>query len=354
MPFSSERARPVVVVDGPRPRSTALGAYLEGWHRALAAPYVVVGALLVTLIASVPAAAVVGGAVAVEVGDGLEGERAFGGWPGAWADELEHNRSDAAATLTRGILGFGGTLSAVGALVDGRSVHPSLVGPIVLYLVLWVFLSGGVIDRLARARPLGADVFLATCGRYMLRLVRVSLVAALGYWALFGLLRPLIFGVALSGLTSTPESGALTGRQLAAYAIFLAALGAFTIIADMARVRLVVEDRYSALAAWTSSWRFVRRRFGRMSGLFLLNLLGQLVLLRLWLQVAPGAATPPYVALAATLVYLVARIWARLAFIASETVFFQAELAHATYTAAPAVQWPDSASVEAIRNLRRP
>jgi len=51
-------------------------------------------------------------------------------------------------------------------------------------------------------------------------------------------------------------------------------------------------------------------------------------------------------------VYLVARIWGRLAFLGSETVFFQGELAHAQYTAAPLPRWPDSVSVEGIRNLR--
>ena len=36
-----------------------------------------------------------------------------------------------------------------------------------------------------------------------------------------------------------------------------------------------------------------------------------------------------------TQVYLLVRVWAKLAWIAGEVVFFQGELAHATYTAAP-------------------
>jgi hypothetical protein len=53
-------------------------------------------------------------------------------------------------------------------------------------------------------------------------------------------------------------------------------------------------------------------------------------------------------------VYLVARIWARLAFMASEVVFFQAELAHAQYAAAPEPIWPDSPSADGIASLARP
>jgi len=38
---------------------------------------------------------------------------------------------------------------------------------------------------------------------------------------------------------------------------------------------------------------------------------------------------------------------------AGEVVFFQGELAHATYTAAPLQMWPDSPAAEAIENLVR-
>jgi hypothetical protein len=42
-----------------------------------------------------------------------------------------------------------------------------------------------------------------------------------------------------------------------------------------------------------------------------------------------------------------------LVWMASEIALFQDSLAHAGYTAAPPAAWPESASVEAIRNLPR-
>ena len=81
--------------------------------------------------------------------------------------------------------------------------------------------------------------------------------------------------------------------------------------------------------------------------------LALVVLWRLWLQVAPGAGTADWTALLLAQLFVLARIWARLAFIASEVVFFQGELAHARYTAAPDPVWPDSPAVEAIRRLER-
>ena len=97
--------------------------------------------------------------------------------------------------------------------------------------------------------------------------------------------------------------------------------------------------------------RFVRRRPFRAAGLYLLNGLGFLAVLRLWLDVAPSAWMPVTAAFLVTQVYLLIRIWLRLVFLASEVAFFQGELAHAGYTARPPHVWPNSASEEAIRNL---
>jgi hypothetical protein len=106
------------------------------------------------------------------------------------------------------------------------------------------------------------------------------------------------------------------------------------------------------IAALFASVRFIRRRPWRLAGLYLLNVAAFLVIVRLWLQAAPSAAAPTWPALLVAQLYLLVRIWARLAFMASEVVFFQGELAHAQYTAAPPLVWPDSPAAEAIRNLR--
>ena len=105
------------------------------------------------------------------------------------------------------------------------------------------------------------------------------------------------------------------------------------------------------LGAIGASVRFIRRRPFRVAGLFVLNALAWLVILRLWLSVAPGATAPTWWAFLITEIYLLVRVWAKLAFMASEVVFFQGDLAHAQYTAAPEIVWPDSPAAEAIRNL---
>ena len=124
-----------------------------------------------------------------------------------------------------------------------------------------------------------------------------------------------------------------------------------SLVADFAKVRAVVEDRRSMIGALGASLRFIRRRFLRVAGLYLLNVVALLVIVRLWLSVGAVAAAAPWLALLVAQIYLLFRVWAKLAFMASEIVFFQGELAHAHYTAAPEPLWPDSPAAEAIENL---
>lgn len=49
-------------------------------------------------------------------------------------------------------------------------------------------------------------------------------------------------------------------------------------------------------------------------------------------------------------VYILARHYVKLLFYASQTGFFQSALAHAEYTASPALVWPESPAVEALTN----
>ena len=61
----------------------------------------------------------------------------------------------------------------------------------------------------------------------------------------------------------------------------------------------------------------------------------------LWLRVLVGQA------------YLVTRLVAALVFYASQTAYFQSQLAHPTYVAAPQPRWPSSAPAEAASTTTR-
>ena len=67
---------------------------------------------------------------------------------------------------------------------------------------------------------------------------------------------------------------------------------------------------------------------------------------------SPGAprGAAIWIALVLGQAYIALRHYVKLLFYASQTAFFQGALAHAAYTAAPLVVWPDSPAAEAIGN----
>lgn len=217
------------------------------------------------------------------------------------------------------------------ALIDASAIDPmpallSVVGgrAMLTHAVLMTFLLGGMIDRLARDRATATYGFFGAAGMFFFRFVRLSLIAL-----------PLYAGVLLWIYPSLP-----TGQQ-GSHVIVAALIIVLHVLFDFARVRMVVEDRRSAVGALVSATRFVRRNAGATLALALVN--GAVAAATWWL-----AATFAIGATAAIYPYLLARALLRLIFIGSCTSLFQRRLAHAGYTARPLPRWPDSPAADAV------
>jgi hypothetical protein len=145
--------------------------------------------------------------------------------------------------------------------------------------------------------------------------------------------------------------------RVVGYAIFGALVLGVNIVFDYARIRIVVEDRRSAVGAVFGGARFVVRHFTGVLGLYGLNAVAFLVLVALYALVVPGAprsGLQMWVVLALGELYIIGRHYLKLLFYASQTAFFQGALAHAAYTATPMPVWPDSPAAEMITNADRP
>jgi hypothetical protein len=183
--------------------------------------------------------------------------------------------------------------------LDLRTASPRVLVEVV---VVGSFLAGGIVDRYARGRPTRGYGFFGACGRHFAAMLRLAILEILLYLAADNL----------------PD-----WRAAAVGFVVVNLVGVY------ARVRLVVEDRRSAVGAVLAALRFVRRHAG-----------GAVVAYGVWV-----------VALAA--VAMVARGAAPilgLPLLASTTIFFQSRLAHVGYTAAAPIQWPESPAAEAIGN----
>jgi hypothetical protein len=337
-----------------RPRATVLGAVVEGWRRVLRAPLISLGMLAITTAVALPLAVLVARQVQTDLGYSATADRVWQWWDTEWGGEFAAEAQGVAKTLTYEIIGFGATLRTLDEILDGHGPDSAVLLPIAVYAVLWLWFSGGILDRLARGRPVRPGPFFAACGVFFFRFLRVAVIIVPLYAVLFLVIHPLLFETVyawrIADLAS--ETRALVTR-VGLYLVFVLLLMLVSLLSDFAKVRMVVEDRHSAISSVAAGARFIRRRFWRVSWLYVFNILIQVVLARLWLQTAPGSTASVWVALLASQVYLVFRLWARLSFMASEIVFFQGELAHATYAALPEVAWPDSPSIEALRRLDR-
>ncbi len=334
------------------PRATALGAFLEGWRRTLRAPAITLGVLAVLFLLALPLGLALRGMLTDHLGSSVVSERAAYGWDAGWAAEFGAQAQGIGRTFTHEILGFGGTLSVVSGFFDAKPLPPAIAGVAVAFAVMWTFLSGGILDRFARARPIRTAAFFAACGVYFWRFLRLAVIVGAAYWALFAWLHPFLFGTIWNRWTRdlASETNAQSLR-VGLYLVFAVALALVSLVSDYAKVRAVVEDRRSMLGAVGASLRFIRRRPFRAFGLYLMSAIASLLVMRLWYSAAPAATASIGMAFLMTQVYLLVRVWAKLAWIAAEVVFFQGELAHATYTAAPLAMWPDSPAAEAIENL---
>ena len=220
------------------------------------------------------------------------------------------------------------------------------------HLLISIFVLGGVLDRLSRDRPVGAAGFFSACGGYVFRLLRLMAFAGIAYAMLFLGLHAWLFDDLYPALTrdQTVERTAFAYR-LALYLVFAAALASVNVLFDYAKVRIVVEDRRSAIGALVAAFRFVRRQPGAVAALYLLNTLTFFVVVGFYSLVAPGASggrAGTLLALAVGQLYIVLRLMVRVGFSATQIALFQSRLAHAGYTARRAAIWPDSPAAEAL------
>jgi hypothetical protein len=336
-----------------KPVLKALG---DGIGRVGRAPAVLGGAWLMIVLVSLPPMLMLRSSIEGHLGESLEADLAASAVNYDWMQELAQQPGGAGIQLTPRVIGFAAVLDNLSAFVDNEPRPLLVTATAAASLVLWVFLTGGIIDRYARVRPTHARGFFAASGAFFGRFLRLTVVAAVVYAVMFGPVHAWLFDDVYGALTRdvTVERTAFLTR-LGLYAIFIAALSSVALVFDYAKVRAVVEDRRSMLGALVSAVRFLSRNAATAIPLYVLNLTMAGAVLAAYALVAPGAGSTGlsmWMGFAIAQLYLVGRVWAKLLFWASETALFQSRLAHAGYVATAMPQWPDSPNVEAIRRSR--
>jgi hypothetical protein len=331
---------------------TVLDSWRDGWRRVRRAPAIAAGVFFMTFVLALPLAWALRGQIEAHLGRSTMAAQAADAVNYDWWQEFSSQAAGLGATFTPAIIGFAATLDNVGSVLDGLAEAMPIVAALTAYLIGWTVLVGAIIDRYARQRPTRAHGFFAAGGRHLFRLLRLAAIAALIYWLLFGYVHARLFDDWYPDLTRDLDTERRAfAIRLAMYGVFGTALLAVNVLFDYAKVRLVVEDRRSAIGALIAALRFIARNPGRVLGLYALNALTFLALVGVWALAAPGAGGAGawmWAGFAAGQLYLLGRLMIKLQFLASATALFQTRLAHAAYAAAPVPSWPDSPSAELI------
>ena len=331
-------------------RMPAIAALRDGIRRVNRAPVIVGCVFVVTLLAALPFAMMMREALRAHLGSSLAAEQAAQGVNVQWWTEFTGNAGALGKTFQPTIIGFAAVLDNLSVFADRQRRPSPLLWLGAAYLLLWLFLAGGILDRYARARTTRSYEFFTACGVYFTRFLRLAPLVALAYYFLFAVVHPLLFDNIFTELTRdvTVERTAFLIR-LTLYAIFAILLALVSIIFDYAKVRAVVEDRRSMIGAIGAGARFARRNAAAVAALFLITGFLFVVLLAIYAIAAPGAGSTGlrvWVGVAIGQLYLLGRLWIRLVFFASETALFQGRLAHAGYIARAPATRPEPPIVE--------
>ena len=330
-----------------------LGAWRDGLRRVAGAPLILIGVWLMTTLVSVPLTLALHSEVRTHLGASLAAETAASGVNYEWMQEFADQASALGATLRPTVLGFGAVLDNLSAFVDNTSRPLVIVGAAGTYVVLWLFVAGGIIDRYARDRATSSHGFFSASGVFFFRFLRLAIVMFAVYGLLFGYLHPWLFGTAYNRLIRdvNVERTAFFIRA-GLYLLFGLIVSVCNLVFDYAKVRAVVEDRRSAVGALLSAVRFIRDNLAATAGLYLVNIALFALALAMYAAVAPGAGGigwTMWIGFAIGQLYILARLCVKLVFWSSETALFQSRLAHAGYVAAAKPVWPEAPSAEAIQ-----
>jgi hypothetical protein len=192
------------------------------------------------------------------------------------------------------------------------ALDPVLLELGVLYVLVQVFLSGGVLGVLrAPAGGWTARGLLHGSGFYFGRLLRLAVVSLAVLWILFHLYAPLADWADHRAREAVSERTAMAwtfGRHL----LLLLAILFVNMVNGYAKAAIVLEERSSALLAWISSLSFCLRHLGRVAAHYAL-LAAALALLLLAFKALDGAwTTTGYKTQIVTLLLLQAFVFGRI------------------------------------------
>ncbi len=173
------------------------------------------------MLLALPLAVTLHAMLGEHLGASLAAQEAVAGVSYDWWNEFLAQAAGVGQSFVPAIIGFAAVMKNLSTVADAESLPVVIASAVTAQIVISMFLAGGVLDRLARDRVVGAGGFFSACGTYFWRFLRLGVAAAACYWALFAYVHPWLFDSVYPALTRdlTVERTAFVYR-VALYIVF--------------------------------------------------------------------------------------------------------------------------------------
>ena len=187
---------------------------------------------------ALPLAIAVAGELAHSIGSSVAGETMLRGFDHLWFRGFDVRSTGLAATFEPGLVGIGGVLRALDALVTGAllELHPSIVAAGVVYLVGWVFLASGFLARFIGGEP---SSFFGSAARHFPRLATLAAFSWLLYAIVLKGLLPFLADLVAALTYDTIDERFHFVCTLAKYAVVWASVWTVSLVFDYAKILAV-------------------------------------------------------------------------------------------------------------------
>lgn len=270
---------------------TARRAWLIGLRTTALAPWLLMTLWLVNVGLALPAAWVVDQSIRSSISHTDVETTLREGFDSIWFGEYSADASGLAAGFDPTLSGVGGFLANLESWFTGKMFdeYGGLLGTALVFALLWAWLLGGTIRRVAfPEQRLSAAAFFRAGGEYFMRFLRLSLISALPYFLIYRLHIWLMDRAELALRDVTTESVAIF-YTLLIYSLTGILLTTVQMIFGYAKVATVIDDRRSMLLAALRGVSFVVGRLAATVSLQCLTLLAGLLAMLFYGVLAPGA-----------------------------------------------------------------
>ena len=205
------------------------------------------------------------------------------------------------------------------------------LGPLTIlafvYLLVSTFLAGAFVSTYAKSYRMSFQEFLMEGAKYFGKYFRISLLSLIIYLVLFDLLFDYWREWIRQTTANDPSEMTPFVHYMIKNTVVVLIMGFLTMCFDYAKVRMVVDDRFSALFAVWAGMKFVLNNFWTTAGLFFLLSLTGLAFMALYALLQGTIQVSGYWSILALFVlqqiYIGFRLWLKAAFYASETQLYQ-------------------------------